>query len=218
MTYLPNIDFNVLGQRAALNAFYLSRVLQQIPPECPVSFIAHSQGTRTVAVLLHLMSGGNVQGYRLPSGADRGHQIRVVLAAAALDHDWFNPGNRYGRALCRTEAVLNLVNRRDWALGFYHLRTVSSKQAVGRFGFRDSDYQQIGTTARRIHQMDVSQEIGKDHNWRTYMARPDLAVAIAPYIYFTTRNRSPERILTPPAEVQQTRYAGGETLHRVVNR
>jgi len=187
MTFVPNIDFNVLGNRAALNALYLSRVLQQIPPECPVSLIAHSQGTQTVAALLHLMSGGIVQGYQLPANADRGHKIRVVLTAAAFDHDWLNPGNLYGRALSRTDALLNLVNQHDWALGFYHLRTLSSKQAVGRFGFRRDDYQQMGHYARRIHQMDVTSELGTNHNWRSYVARPALASSIAPYIYFSNR-------------------------------
>ncbi len=72
----------------------------------------------------------------MPANADRGHKIRVVLTAAAFDHDWLNPGNLYGRALCRTDALLNLVNQHDWALAFYHLRTLSSKQAVGRLSSR----------------------------------------------------------------------------------
>jgi hypothetical protein len=188
MTLLPHVDFNVLGPRAARNGFYLSRVLQQIPVESPVSFIGHSQGTRSITSLLHLMAGGVVQGTRLANGIDRGHRIRVVLTAAAIDHDWLNPGNRYGGALCRTEALLNLVNHRDWALGFYHLRSLQSKHAVGRSGFTRSDYQQMGHLSQRIHQMDVAPEMGKNHHWEDFIARPDLSVAISPYIYFSTRS------------------------------
>ncbi|MBD3675205.1 MAG: alpha/beta hydrolase [Planctomycetaceae bacterium] len=218
LTFVPNIDFNVLGKRAALNAFYLARLLQQIPPESPVSFFAHSQGTRSVTALLHLLAGGTVQGYQLPAGTDRGHRIRVVLAAAAVDHDWLNPGNLYGRALCRTEAVLNLVNQHDWALGFYHLRSLNSKHAVGRSGFRHSDYQCMGPLAYRIHQMDVTREIGTGHNLQRYLSRNDLAAAIAPYHYFSNQQNTPARILAPPSDVQPTRYAGEETRQRAVNR
>jgi hypothetical protein len=207
MTYLPHVDFTVLGPRAARNGFYLSHLLQQVPTESPVSLIGHSQGTRSITSLLHLMSGGSVQGFRLPSGVDRGHQIRVVLTAAAIDHDWLNPGQRYGGALCRTEALLNLVNQRDWALGFYHLRSPASKQAVGRAGFRSRDYQAMGPLAQRIHQMDVTREMGTHHNWEDFISRPDLAASISPYIYFSTRAPAvPERVLSPPYDMTQTRY------------
>ena len=207
MTLLPHVDFNVLGPRAARNGFYLSRLLQQVPAESPVSLIGHSQGTRSITSLLHLMSGGSVQGYRLPTGVERGHQIRVVFTAAAIDHDWLNPGQRYGGALCRTEALLNLVNQRDWALGFYHLRTLNSKQATGRAGFTKRDYQSMGPLAHRIHQMDVTREMGKNHNWEDYISRPSLAAAISPYIYFAARAPAvPERVLSPPNDTQQSRY------------
>lgn len=74
-------------------------------------------------------------------------------------------------------------------IGFYHLRTLNSKQATGRAGFTKRDYQSMGPLAHRIHQMDVTREMGKNHNWEDYISRPSLAAAISPYIYFAARTR-----------------------------
>ena len=219
ITYLPQPDFNELGDRAGVNGFYLSRVIHHIPVDSPVSLIGHSQGGSTVVSAMHLLAGGKYEGYRLPPEADRGHRIRAVLAAAAVDQQWLNPGERYGRALGRTESLLNLVNRRDWALGFYHLRSLGSGRALSRHGFRTVDYRLMGPLALKIHQLDVTNTIGRDHTWPSYYSVPSLAHSISPYVYFEgPQVRKPVKVLTPPKS-SQTRFAGGsETLQRSVSK
>lgn len=221
ITYLPQPDFNELSDRAGVNGFYLARVIHHIPVECPVSLIGHSQGAVTALSSLHLLGGGQVEGYRLPPEADRGHRVRLVMAAAAIDHDWLNPGERFTQALPRTEALLNLINRRDWALGFYHLRSLSSRRAVSRFGFAPADYQRMGPLAQRIHQLDVTTALGRDHAWPNYYSLPALARSISEYVYFNEQTvRRPVKVLTPPEpEPGQTRFAaGGETSQRAVSK
>jgi hypothetical protein len=219
ITYLPQADFNELSDRAAANGFYLARVIHHIPVECPISMIGHSQGAGTALSTMHLLGGGRFEGYSLPAEADRGHRVRLVMAAAAVDQGWLNPGERYGAALPRTEALLNLVNRRDWALGFYHLRSLDSGRAVSRFGFRTQDYLRMGPLAQRIHQLDVTNTIGRNHTWPNYYSTPALARSISGYVYFNDRNvRQPVKVLAPP-EPGQTRFAGGgETFQRAVSK
>lgn len=97
-TAIPCLDFGVLGRRAELNGFYLADLIGSLPGPTTVSLIGHSLGARTIATGLHLLGGGTVHGKARWNPADCGHRIRVVLAAAAIEHDWLNPGDRYGCA------------------------------------------------------------------------------------------------------------------------
>lgn len=185
ITYLPPIDINVLGKRSALNGIYLTRVLALVPPQSRVSLVGHSHGSRTVAAALHLLGGGAVKGFSLAPGTDVGHRIRTVLMASAIDHDWFDPGERYGLGLCRTEALLSLNNRRDFALKFYPLRRPFSARALSHCGFTDRDLRRMGGLAGRICEMEVSHIVGHGHTWQYFYNRPEIAAAISPYIYYS---------------------------------
>ncbi|MCH5373745.1 MAG: hypothetical protein JJ992_07195, partial [Planctomycetes bacterium] len=220
ITYLPQPDFNELSDRAGVNGFYLARVIHHIPVECPVSLIGHSQGAVAVLSAIHLLGGGRFEGYCLPPETDCGHRVRLVMAGAAVDRDWLDPGERFEQALPRTEALLNLVNRRDWALGFYHLRSLNSGRAVSRFGFQTEDFLRMGALAQRIQQLDVTATIGRNHTWPSYYSAPSLARSISDYVYFQAEEtfRQPIKVLTPP-QTGQTRFAeGGETFQRAVNK
>ncbi len=185
ITLLPQVDVNVLGRRSAINAFYLSSLLYQVPVESPVSLLGHSHGTRTIAALLHLLGGGEVEGYALSAGSDRGHRLRAVLAASAIDHDWFNPRQRYDRALCRVEGLLSLHNNKDVALRLYPLRRPFSSRALSQSGLTKSDQRRLGALAEKICELDVSDSIGHSHAWPTYYSRPEIAAAISPYIFYS---------------------------------
>lgn len=205
LTYLPTIDANVLGKRSGMNGFYLASLMQMIPPECPVCFIGHSHGTRVISSMFHLFRGGIVEGYCLPAGSDGGHRIRAVFAASAIDHDWLNPGNRYGNAIGRLEGLMNLRNRRDWVLGFYPLRTIGASRSLGRAGWTSRDYVRLGMQASQLQELDVTNLIGKPHVWPAYYESPSLAAAITPYIHFADDpdplSSSPSVILDSRAEV-----------------
>lgn len=209
LTYLPNIDANVLGKRSGINGFYLTRLMQMIPPECPVCFIGHSHGTRVISSMLHLLRGGSVEGYCLPAGSDGGHRIRAVFAASAIDHDWLNPGNRYGNAISRLEGLMNLRNRRDWVLGFYPLRTIGASRALGRAGWTSRDYHRLGMQSYQLQELDVTCLIGKPHIWPAYYETPALAATIAPYIHFADEpvslSSSPDALLDSRAELATAR-------------
>ena len=105
-----------------------------------------------------------------------------------MDHDWLNPGERYGRMLYRSNAVLSLRNREDIALGFYPLRKFNSNAALARVGLTNADRGRLGPLNPKLMELDVTAVIGSGHVWQHYFSRPEIAHVIAPYIYFTDRD------------------------------
>ena len=182
--WLPR-DVKVLGQRASRNAFYVAELISMIPADHPISLVGHSHGGRMAASTLHLLAGGEVDETVYAGGPYQGHRIRTVLAAAAFDHHWLNPGQRYSRAMESPEAVLNLVNRRDLALRFYPLhqplRTVA---AVARSGLTPGDRAQIGAHHVKLVDYDITDRVRAGHIWNHYYEDDGIAQLISPYVFF----------------------------------
>jgi len=188
-THCFAVDVNVRGERAEFNGFHLAHLISQLPPTCPVCIIGHSHGARVALSAMHLAAGGEVQDLVF-TGDVGARPLRVVLAAAAVDHHWLDPGSRYDRALCRAE-VLNLRNRCDLALQFYPLTRPFSRPALASVGFTDGDRERLGWLAMRAGEMDVTALVGRHHNWPYYHDSPAIAAAIAPFVYFMERDAVP---------------------------
>ncbi len=183
-TYIPQVDVNQRGRWAANNAFYLADLIAQLPPGTPVCLVGHSHGCRSVAATLHLIGGGSIANYSYPSTSGLQRRYRAVLAAAAIDRHWLNPGERYGCALFPTEGLVNLVNRTDWALHFYPLRQFFSRKALATTGFTRTDRLRLGDLNPKAFDLDVTALIGCGHYWPNYIEHPELAAALVPYVYF----------------------------------
>lgn len=190
LTALIGVDVLILGSRASRNGLYLASLIQHLPPECPVSLVGHSYGTRVIASALHLIGGGVVEGYRHPSACAgcSGRRIRSVLTASAIDHDWLNPGQEFGRALSCTECLLNLKNNKDAVLCLYPLRRIGSSRALGKTGFTPKDRWKLQGWSAKVVDLDVSEEIGCSHLWPEYSSRPWLATKISNYVFFPDLN------------------------------
>ena len=181
---LASIDVAILGSRASRNGFYLASLIQSLPPECPVCLVGHSHGTRIISSGLHLLGGGVVEGHRHCTPGCSGRRIRVVYTASAIDHDWLNPEERYGRALCCVECLINLRNAKDPALQIYPLRRIGSSRALGLAGFTSKDRRELGAYGSRVRDWDVSSLIGHDHSWPNYVAHNSLASSLRNYLFF----------------------------------
>ncbi|MCH2201895.1 MAG: hypothetical protein MK102_07985 [Fuerstiella sp.] len=179
-----NLDVNLLGRRAARNGWYLAELIRHIPRECPVCLIGHSHGCRAIASALHLMGGGSVQGVTHPSARFKGRPIRTVFAASAMRHDWLNPGERYGNALCATGCLINLKNRHDPALLLYPLRHAFAGHALGSTGFTNGDKRDLQVWSRKVQDYDVEQLIGVGHMWPRFLQHQRLAWLIRNFVYF----------------------------------
>lgn len=177
-------DVNFLGRRAGLQGVYLADLLSRIPPEHPVCLIGHSHGGRVVAAALHVLGGGQVEGWRFAGGQFQGHRIRAVLAAAAIDRHWLNPGELYDRTPGRVEKLINLVNQEDLPLVIYPLRSPALSQAVALTGFRPEDHRAIGPAASRLFDIDVTDLIQTRHTWANYYRQPEIAALIRPHVFF----------------------------------
>lgn len=180
----PSIDFIQLGLRARFNGFYLAHLVSRIPPESPVSYFGHSHGAAVVASTLHLQAGGAIAGQCLGFSDVPTRPCRAVFVAAAIERDWLGPGETFERALWRADCLLNVYNSRDFALCFYRWRYPFSDPALGRASLGRSELRELGPLAGKIAEVNVSSMLGCGHMWENYYPWPQIASAIAPWIYF----------------------------------
>jgi hypothetical protein len=181
---LINIDVAILGRRASRNGFYLASLLRQLPAESPVSLLGHSHGTRVISAAAHLLAGGAVEGISCPQLCCGERRLRAVFAASAIDHDWLNPGERFDRALCSLECVLNLKNCQDPALVVYPLRRIGSRRALGAVGLTAADRRELGARSIQVRELDVSEEVGFRHFWPSYTEEFGLARRVSNYLFW----------------------------------
>lgn len=182
----PAIDVAELGKRADRNGEYLRQLMGQIASGRDVGLIGHSYGCRVIAAALQRLAlcGWNSVGSPLP-GPDR---IRVLFAAAAIEHDWLNPGSRFGAALDCVEGLVNLRNRHDPILRLFPLRYPFASRALGVSGFTRKDCLLNGHRSGRIVELDVSPLIGPRHVWWKYYTQPSIAQSVAAWILFADRS------------------------------
>lgn len=180
--YIPTIDVGKSGRRASFAGIYLSQLIDILPPNSPVCMIGHSHGSRVVSSCLHFRSGGEIFGCVRANQYDC-RRIRVIFAAAAIDHHWLNPGARFGRALNKVECLVNMQNKRDLALGLYPVVRPFSASPLARSGFTYYDNRVQGQLALKTIDVDVTRDIKHQHTWPYYYRLPHIAQIIAPYVY-----------------------------------
>lgn len=191
--YLPTkivpIDVRILGKRAEYNGHYLAQLISTLPEHHSISLLGHSHGARIVSSTLHLIGGGSIQGVSL---SDCGihiccnsHRFRAVFAAAAINHNWLNPRQRYGCSLNCVDCLVNLRNKKDRVLLFYPVLAPPSRRALARTGFTYFDRRAIGENLACIHDIDVSKCVGAGHMFPNYYSHPSIAETIVPAIYFS---------------------------------
>lgn len=185
----PFLKVNKLGRRASLNGFYLADLVTRVSADHPICMIGHSHGTRMVTAALHCMGGGAVEGRMLSHGPQPARNIRVVLAAAAIDHHWLNPDDRFGLALHQAQAVINLRNHADLPLQLYPLRRPISAKALAITGFTRGDRWSMGEHHLKIVDHNVADLVGVGHIWMHYYNQPRIAQAIRHYVYFDESQR-----------------------------
>jgi len=178
------MDVAILGRRASRHAQDVAQLIGQISDDHPICLVGHSHGARMAVATLHLLGGGSIDGICCPAGPYPRHRMRAVLAAAAFDHEWLNPGECYDRAVCRAEGILNLQNRHDWALALYPLNRPGAARALGRSGLTGRDEQKLGPWSHKLIDLDVTDNVGHKHIWPAYLSQTEIAQAIAPYVFF----------------------------------
>lgn len=178
-------DVRIKADRTNREGYFLARVLDEHDPRVQTSVVGYSYGARIIDGALHLLGGGKLAGYSLPT---RVHPeriaFRVVDIAAAEDNDWLLPGHRLGKALSQDEKLLNLFNSCDLALNHYHLLygRRCCQEALGCTGL--AGIQALGPDRGKIAQYDACCIVGREHNWELYFGSPALVARMAPYVFF----------------------------------
>jgi hypothetical protein len=179
------VDIAVLGRRSSEHGVFLAQLVSHLPPGQPVCLMGHSHGARTVVSAMHLLGGGAIEGGRVAGlGPHLVRPLRAVLIAAAIDHDWFNPGERYDKALYPPERVLVMHNTRDGWLTIYPLRKVISDRSLGKGGLGQDDRIALDGLNSKVVELNAAEFTGIGHAWSHYYKRPELASALLPYAHF----------------------------------
>lgn len=202
-------DINEKGRRAYVAGYHLAKFLLEFPSSGRITLLGQSYGGRVVPSALHLLGGGclNSQDHdspvRLP-GLRPDLQLRAIILAAASDHDWLNPEQRFDRALHACEGLLNLYNRRDEALAQYPLLWRSGHQrALGRLGLKQSDLDRLGPLAARYEEHDIHDQLGREHTLLDSVANRQIARWMAPYLWSPDPGPAPARPERGPLQTQR---------------
>ncbi len=193
---VPPVDFSLLGMQSSYNGLYLSRVLSKIPSDISVSMIGHSHGARLVASGLHLVGGGELNGFRLKPRQTPWPRLRAVMAAAAFDHHWLDPNERYSHAFVNTESLLNFRNRDDFALRMYPVRLPLGRESLGRVGFSWGDQRVLGPNYDKVRDVEVTSVLGLRHIWPWFYNQPQIGELLTPYLFF--QDDVPQKITLKP--------------------
>ena len=90
-------DVQIKVCRSDVDAYYLARVLSDLPKGAPLGLVGYSLGCRTASGALQLLAAGPVAGRSLAAEAlaawnNAGPRpIRVMMIAAAMDANWLEP-------------------------------------------------------------------------------------------------------------------------------
>jgi hypothetical protein len=170
------LEVAVLGRRSAAHSVFLAGLIRDLPPGAGLSMIGHSHGARTCLAAAHLLGGGRLEnGQCLGEGPASPRALRAVLLAAAVDHQWLNPGERYGAALSSLDRVLVFRNSRDFWLSVYPLRKPFGEPSLSGAGLSPWDRAALGPNAAKVIEYDVTRQLGAGHNLATYYKRASLA-------------------------------------------
>ena len=190
MPFLLPVDIAILGRRSAAHGAYLARLLTQLPAEQQVSIVGHSHGARVAVSAMHLLGGGTLEeGPALPAGCSCPPHLRLVLIAAAIDHNWLNPGQRYDRALVVPERVLLMRNSRDSWLTMYPARKGFGERALGKDGLGRDDRFALGALGSKVVELNAAEFATWHHSFADFHERPELGAAMLPYVYFQEDSR-----------------------------
>jgi hypothetical protein len=199
MPFLFPVDIAILGRRSSAHGAYLASVISQLPADQQVAIVGHSHGARTAAAAMHLLGGGALEeGPGLPAGSTYPRQVRAVMIAAAIDHNWLNPGQRYGQALLVPERILLVRNSRDSTLAVYPMRKFMGERALGKDGLGQDDRFALGSLGPKVVELNAAEFADWHHSFADFHQHPELAAALLPYVYFREDAVSPAAAPTGP--------------------
>ncbi len=184
-------DIRVKAARTGPAGYQLAWLVDQLPPETPLSFVGFSFGARIITGGLHVLAGGSLGGCCCLS--EHVHPERppmsVILMASALHSYWLAPGQYHGLAMTQVSRMCLINNCDDSAMKYYGFIEpgLCGPQALGLCGPTciSPDY------AQKIINRDVSCSVGSEHLLTRYVCAPGDAGLIWEYTAGSSLNEIP---------------------------
>jgi hypothetical protein len=171
--FRPVRDFIDKARRSDTDAYYLAWFIAQLPREARVGVAGSALGCQVVQGALHLLGGGALGELRLDDAAlQKSRQISAVFIAPAVNNDWLYPGGYHQQAPQAASQLLLVNNPIDAALCRYGQPWKSKPVALGQSGL--TDLAKLGEFARRIEQLDASEQIGEEHGVEHYLRQDEI--------------------------------------------
>jgi hypothetical protein len=171
-------DVRIKAARTGAVGCQLAWLVDQMPPETPVSLVGFSFGARIITGGLHILGGGSLGSSLVLH--DRVHPdrapINVALMASALDSYWLAKGAHHGQAMTQVNRMLLINNCEDRAMRYYDMLTPGrgGPQALGLCGPTRIDSE----SSKKIFNRDVSRYVGANHDLMGYICAPGDAAMI----------------------------------------
>jgi hypothetical protein len=158
-------DVRLKASRTPNESKYLAWTLRQLNSNTQVRLVGFSFGARIATGALHVVAGGDLNGFSLAPASGTRTPVRAVLVAAALHNDWLAEGRPHGEALEIVDAMLLINNSCDAALKRYRfLDSCRDAEALGYTG-------PAGWSPHyaKIREVDACCDLGKAHDWNGYL-------------------------------------------------
>ena len=188
----PDVQMKVC--RSDAEAYYLARVLPNLPKGAPLGLVGYSLGCRTVSGALQLLAAGAAAGRSLSPQvlAAWNHAgprpIRVMMIAPAMDDNWLEACCPRGLAPLAVERILVVTNGCDHVLKWYsRLYGPHGPQALGYAG-------PTGTAGGKLDVADVCCEVGRKHDFDRYQESSPVCQRLAWYTF----------LCAPPATAEKS--------------
>jgi hypothetical protein len=163
----PLRDVRAKAERSDVDAYYFGRFLSRMRPDVRVGVLGFSYGARIASGAMHLLGGGSLCGWVVPSPSSP--QVRVAMWAAAEHNNWYLPSQFHSEALAAADAWFVTVNCCDPILARYRfIDKCSEPAAVGYAGIYGRNLLPANVNAR-IEEVNVSNIVGSEHHWRPYL-------------------------------------------------
>lgn len=168
------------ASRADHEALLLAKVLGSFPVDAKVNLVGYSFGARIATGAADILAGGHCGACTFES-ASGGPRLNGTLLAAGVDSEWLSVCQPHSLAPSRFEKLLLINNSTDRVLKRFRLLDRSTKpKALGVVGLLMPNV----SDSTHIQQWEVSQLVGRSHNFQRYAQSPEIMSAIAPYAFF----------------------------------
>jgi len=167
----PLIDVREKAARTQREACLLSKFISTVDSRVRLRMIGYSFGSRIITGALHRL-------HRKKEKVQR--DIRGVLLAAALSHDWLEPKRQHAGAMHQLDRMLLFVNPCDPVLRRF--RVISGRgYALGYVGLPSDT--KLGPLLKKVQSHDVQNEVGRSHSLLRYLDAPGITQLIRSHVF-----------------------------------